>query len=658
MNILMLGRRHAVVVDPELARAVLDRYRDQPEQKQKYGNEKTQQNQAHSVTSEAVSHFDDTSAPARVRSLGFGMPPPVNGQWSDVMTSLRRIYAEALDGTATPSDPRSDLEAKLESEIRASVDGLISFNDSPIDQNEWERAVEMTLLHPRPESESESAEPDPYAHVDVLELLQNYVLSIVSKALLGCSVPLECPNWHDDVRAVVDGFGFLVAGVSRGAPVAKGTRAHLARRRLLAGLSAFHTCLMRSRRDDEEEGDSRRDTSQDLWQDVDECSHVVGAIHDLFFGSSPESGDGSRLYPSDGVAADAAAAETLCLLVSLYARISALVYWTVVSVAGEDSILDRVRADFGSPGSGVGVTVKPRFMGYVVPPVVDLDFDALARRRDGVLARIVDAISRRRDRSWVSLRTGAAVSVDATDSTGKTNTRLSLPADEWVDIPLFDVSAALVDRSWTPTDEADESTSPDDHLPSLSAFYPLAPSTLSHRAVLGFSAAILSFWDFRSADDNAASTSLSTGFFAAIDRMIPPEPGADDGTVSSSSGRMADGKSGPAPPSGRASNSILVPVVGPDSCAHLAVAMPGRRRTKVDRVLMRRLRDDADAGGRGVFHSPEVMNEVSINRSSTLIAWQEREEEYGDKTAECERKVMNIPKEDQVGMDQENVADL
>ena len=129
--------------------------------------------------------------------------------------------------TATPSSLM--MQTTLRG-IQEHAPSLVSFSDSVVDQNLWERTA-------YPATRGSAVE------ISLSTLIRNFIGHVSLPSLVGSEFLEIYPTTLDDLWHLDGGFKWLALGVPRWLGIPALTRAHIGRRRLLDAVRSFHQAL-------------------------------------------------------------------------------------------------------------------------------------------------------------------------------------------------------------------------------------------------------------------------------------------------------------------------------------------------------------------------------------------------------------------------------
>ena len=138
--------------------------------------------------------------------------------------------------------------------IKEHVPNLLSFAERPIDQNPWEQNANP-VLH-----DSDIVE------ISLFELISRFVAHVSLPALVGTEFLEIHPTTVEDLWDLDGGFEWLRWGFSRLWGIPSLTRAHIARRRLLAALQSFHEAA---------DAVSNGDEAKEPWREIGDLTDLM-----------------------------------------------------------------------------------------------------------------------------------------------------------------------------------------------------------------------------------------------------------------------------------------------------------------------------------------------------------------------------------------------
>lgn len=155
--------------------------------------------------------------------------------------------------------------------LEVNIPSMITFTDSPIDQQPWEQSGFVDLVPSSPSSE-------PVVEANLMGLMRDMMGHVSVPALFGRAFLENFPDVLQNLYAMDLGLNWFLMGVPRWLPIPPATRAHIARKKLLDSIAAFHVALDKAL-------DGRGDA---MWGDMDDVSETLLKRHDLFVRKFPE----------------------------------------------------------------------------------------------------------------------------------------------------------------------------------------------------------------------------------------------------------------------------------------------------------------------------------------------------------------------------------
>ncbi|MDI1492423.1 MAG: hypothetical protein OHK93_003637 [Ramalina farinacea] len=133
---------------------------------------------------------------------------------------LASLAADSIDTT--------DFNTVFSKALQTHLSDLVSFNDSPVDQNLWERVARPQVTEQLCGMKMRAA-----VKVDFVELIRTFAGHVLVNSLLGREVLEEFPTALSDLSELSSGWKWLATGLPTFLPVPPLTRVVIARRRLL-----------------------------------------------------------------------------------------------------------------------------------------------------------------------------------------------------------------------------------------------------------------------------------------------------------------------------------------------------------------------------------------------------------------------------------------
>ncbi|KAL9102939.1 MAG: hypothetical protein Q9163_001965 [Psora crenata] len=239
----------------------------------------------------------------------------------------------------------SDLMAKACAEIRTNAPELVSFSESIVDQNSWERLAEALV------AQQPHRMRLPAVEVSFFALIKNIVGQALLTALFGKEFVELFPSALEDLSALDNGWGYLALGLPRWLPVRHVSQALGARTRLLDAISSFLKALD-AHTTDEDPGRP--------WRDLSDVSALMKERH--------------AFCRQEGFPAEIERPALLALVWGLHTKLVSLVSWTMLRIWATPGVVDRIRDEI----QHLVTTPQRRIMfGIAEPTRLSIDSDGL-----------------------------------------------------------------------------------------------------------------------------------------------------------------------------------------------------------------------------------------------------------------------------------------
>lgn len=195
----------------------------------------------------------------------FGFPPHEMEKYDASYKDLVDCYREILSNPGLET-----LTGNTARRARDHVNNLVSFLDSPVDQMSWEKHASISLLADA--SRGSSSGPS-VVEASLFPLIRDFVAFTANPSIMGTDFLANFPTFFDDIWTLDEGFLMLAAGLPRWIPIPALTRAHIARKKNLERLDAFHENL---------EKHYRGEFVESQWSSLDDIGTLVKARMDVF----------------------------------------------------------------------------------------------------------------------------------------------------------------------------------------------------------------------------------------------------------------------------------------------------------------------------------------------------------------------------------------
>ncbi|KAK4959248.1 hypothetical protein LTR10_004050 [Elasticomyces elasticus] len=278
------GGRHNILYGPGLATALLN-------QKQ------------HIANSEEVSR--------RLLNVIFGFPKWELHKYDEGLPDMMACYKHLL------SEPSlGDLVKQTARRIQGTIVDLVTGNESLVDQTPWEKTSNTYLA-----TDEKSGEP--VVEASLLPLIRDYAAQTANPSLIGSDFFANYPDFLDDLWIFDRAFLLLATGLPRWIPIPALTKAHLARRRMLAKLETFHEAMEKHYENGEDAGTD--------WGSLDDVGSLVKAR--------------MAVYRKHNWSIRARAATELSLLWAANANSDTLIFWMINRIYADKTLLEKVRKE-------------------------------------------------------------------------------------------------------------------------------------------------------------------------------------------------------------------------------------------------------------------------------------------------------------------------
>jgi len=193
--------------------------------------------------------------------------------------------------------------------LEENIPSMITFLDSPIDQQPWERTSQAVVL----------SNEDPAIEINLMSLMRDMMGHVSVPALFGRAFMENFPNVLQDLYTMDYGLNWFLMGVPRWLPIPPATRAHLARRRVRQAVAAFHTAY-----------DAVTNGKGDpAWGDMDDVSQALKMRNAIY--------RDNNFAPADR--------EDISILWAMVVNANLLVYWHLLYILATPGLVDQLRKE-------------------------------------------------------------------------------------------------------------------------------------------------------------------------------------------------------------------------------------------------------------------------------------------------------------------------
>jgi len=237
------------------------------------------------------------------------------------------------------------------------------------------------------------------------------------------------PGVFHDLWTLDRNFFLLATGLPRWTPIPRLTSAHIARRRLLAHFTAFHSALSRH---------ANGEDPDPLWRDLSDVSPALLA--------------GQQAFAQHDVPLAARAASDLGLVWAMNANANALVFWLLLRIFSTPGLASRIRAETAPYARA---EQPERVFALPEPARLRLDVEGLGRRCPLLKSCYIETL--RLDSAPFSvkrMRADLRVTEGVEDAVGGRPQTWVLRRGEYVDVPYglhhTDVRYFIDPEKWVP----------------------------------------------------------------------------------------------------------------------------------------------------------------------------------------------------------------
>ncbi|KAF7520014.1 hypothetical protein PCG10_009495 [Penicillium crustosum] len=228
--------------------------------------------------------------------------------------------------------------------VQREMPNLVSFCRSIVDQYPWERGTSGVEL---PDDGDQTA-----CEANLFALVSNFIGHVTSTFLMGEAFVENFPNVAEDLGRLDDCFVTLFAGTPRWAPHPAASAGHAASDRLRHIFSVFHRALTA--------WDDGIDAGIEL-RDLDDVSELVK--------------DRMRTFRKLELSPGASAAGHLSLYYDLIEHTTKITFWTITHLFAEPSLLDQVRKEIAPYVVASRPTREETGFPFDEPPRLSLDIE-------------------------------------------------------------------------------------------------------------------------------------------------------------------------------------------------------------------------------------------------------------------------------------------
>lgn len=228
-----------------------------------------------------------------------------NAALPDLMTCYKFVLTEPSLG---------EMVLQTAQRLKDNIKDLVTGNESIVDQMLWER-TSRTIM-----TTDKSGER--VVEASLLPLIRDFAAHTATPSLIGSDFLANNPEFLQDMWALDSGFLLLAVGLPRWFPIPSLTRAHIARKRMIEQLTAFHGAM---------EKESNGEDPGPKWSSLDDVGALVKAR--------------TEAYRKHGWSIKARAVTEQSLLWAANANSDSLVFWMVNRIYADRALLEMIREE-------------------------------------------------------------------------------------------------------------------------------------------------------------------------------------------------------------------------------------------------------------------------------------------------------------------------
>ncbi|KAL9125948.1 MAG: hypothetical protein Q9217_004926 [Psora testacea] len=240
----------------------------------------------------------------------------------------------------------SSLGAKVRAEIQSRAPELVSFSDSIVDQNVWERPAGAYVTQ-----QPYGTKRRPVVEVSFFTLIKNFVGQAYLTAILGSEFMELFPSVLEDLSTLDDGWKHLVLGFPRWMPIRSLNKAHMAHRRLQKAIKSFHKAL---------DAHARGEEPQRPWRDLSDVSALMK--------------ERRAFCRHDNTPPRIEEPAVLALIWGLYTKAASETSWTLLQIWATPGMVDQIRHEIQRH---VKATQRLPVLGVPEPAQLSIDTSGL-----------------------------------------------------------------------------------------------------------------------------------------------------------------------------------------------------------------------------------------------------------------------------------------
>lgn len=287
------------------------------------------------LTASLINHpahiVDGDAASKHLMKSNFGWPrSKASMETYDKMLGDLSVIYEKLSSEPT----LSQLVDKTVQRLRHNIADLVTFNESEVDQTDWEKSADAETIQDKTGEQVVEA--------DLYDLVRNFIAMTANVSLFGTDFVENYPRFWQHLWRFDEGFVALAADLPAFLPISKAIAARRARSDALACLRVFETAL---------ESDREGGKPTPEWADIDNVSPLIQSRVD-------------DVYRKYNMTIEQRASCEFELAWAMNANSNPLVFWMLWRINSDAVLLARIRDEIApyvvieKPAYGFGSAFK------------------------------------------------------------------------------------------------------------------------------------------------------------------------------------------------------------------------------------------------------------------------------------------------------------
>lgn len=229
--------------------------------------------------------------------------------------------------------------------VQREIPNLVTFSRSLVDQTSWERGSDVTV---------DCTGNDIICEANLFALVRYFVGHITTSAFMGQALVDAFPGLLGDLRTLDEQFLTLSMGAPRWLPTPGVSAAYAARSRLHQALAVYHDAFA-------------------AWEDGADPGIKFRDFDDV---SEPVKQQ-ARIFRKSGLSKHASAPGHLFLLWAMNAQTSNTIFWIVLRIFADRTLLEDVRKEIAPYAKASRPTLEETGFPFREPPRISIDSDGL-----------------------------------------------------------------------------------------------------------------------------------------------------------------------------------------------------------------------------------------------------------------------------------------